>query len=83
MFASIVLISLCSAMVLGVLWARESERKDWNRGICKRSGRRWRIFDVDSSGARGYKDGAGNYTWISYNVDQRSPFTPWEGPDAD
>ena len=37
---------------------------DWNDGICRKSGKNWISFDMDSSGAIGYKDNKGNYLWI-------------------
>ena len=42
-----------------------SERKDWNGGFSK-IGKPWVRFDTDSQGGRGYKDGRGNYCWISW-----------------
>ena len=45
------------------------ERKDWNGGICKASGKPWKQFDTNSQGGRGYTDGeldSENYCWISY-----------------
>lgn len=42
------------------------ERHQWNNGICRKSGRRWKNFDEDSWGSYGYTDGAGNYCWISW-----------------
>lgn len=46
-----------------------SERREWNDGICRENGQRWRIFDVDSQGGRGYKAGEGEtqrVCWISW-----------------
>jgi hypothetical protein len=39
---------------------------EWNNGACRSSGREWRYFDTDSQGGRGYADGEGNTTWISW-----------------
>ena len=46
-------------------YSYSSEKKTWNNGFSPR-GRIWRRFDVDSRGARGYTDGAGNYCWVSW-----------------
>lgn len=51
---------------IGILAARWSELRDWNNGICRESGKPWKHFDTDSQGGRGYNDGAGHGTWISY-----------------
>ena len=55
--------------LVGMVWARSNEKKVWNDGICKKSGKPWKSFDMDSSGARGYSDGEENDCWISYKVD--------------
>ena len=56
-------------MVIGGLWQRNNEKKSWNNGVCKKTGERWRCFDIDSQGGRGYKSG-GHCIWISYGVDK-------------
>lgn len=40
------------------------DRHVWNNGVCRESGLPWVPFDTDSSGATGYKDGAGNVCWL-------------------
>lgn len=42
--------------LLAVAWlaARHIERKEWNDGICRQSGKPWQAFATDSSGATGY-----------------------------
>ena len=42
-----------------------SERKEWNKGVCYKTGKSWIQFDRDSQGGRGYNSGE-NYCWISY-----------------
>ena len=42
------------------------ERKTWNHGICKTSGKPWQHFGTDSQHGRSYKDGEGNYCRISW-----------------
>lgn len=60
------------AMIVGVLWAINSERKAYNNGICTKCGGKLRLFDCDSQGGRGYHcDGCDNIVWVSYNVDKR------------
>lgn len=66
---SILIFFLAAYLVLGALgywW----ERCEWNGGICAKSNKPWKRFDVSSDGARGYTDGEGNYAWITYNVDR-------------
>ena len=47
------------------LYGSISERRKYNNGICKETGKPWEYFDTDSQGGRGYK--SENYTiWISY-----------------
>ena len=53
-------------LFIGAFVARYLEIKDWNNGICLKSGKPWKSFDTDSQGGRGYNDGEGNCTWISY-----------------
>lgn len=64
------LLAISGVFILGYIWARSREAEDWNGGVCKLSGKPWRYFDTASDGSRGYRDGEGNYTWISYNVDK-------------
>ena len=56
----------------GAFIARHYEKRDWNNGFCRKTGQPWKSFDMDSQGGRGYTDGQGNYTWVSYNVDKKS-----------
>lgn len=55
-------------MVIGGLWQRNNEIQDWNKGVCKKTGEKWKMFDLDSQGGRGYNSGD-HYIWISYRVD--------------
>ena len=59
-----------ATMVGLIIWARNTEKREWNNGICAASGKPWQHFDCDSQGGRGYKDGCGNRLWVSYNVDK-------------
>lgn len=67
----IVAFGLFIIMSVGVLWQYNNEKKDWNKGICSKSGLPWTHFDTDSSGARMYKDGLGNYCTISWDIDNK------------
>lgn len=63
-------IAFIVVLIVGVAWKRNSEKRAWNDGVCAASGKPWRCFDMDSQGGRGYTDGCGNTTWISYAVDR-------------
>jgi len=54
-------------LVLAVMvWGFSSERRSWNGGYCQ-CGERWRRFDIDSQGGRGYVClGCNQRMWISY-----------------
>ena len=56
-------------MLLGYLWAKKSEEIEWNNGVCLRCSKGfYKCFDIDSSGAIGYKcTNCGYVTWQSYN----------------
>jgi hypothetical protein len=58
-------------ILLGAFLTRKKEKNIFNNGICNKCSGRWEFFDIDSSGARGYKCSCGKYIWISYNVDKR------------
>lgn len=58
-----VLLAMISA---GCALAFRAEWKAWNHGVNRSSGRAWKSFDTDSSGAVGYKDGDGHTFWLSY-----------------
>ena len=52
-------------VLCGIIWAYMHERKEWNGGYCRKHKKKWRHFDNDSQGGRGYTDGK-CYIWISY-----------------
>ena len=69
----IVGISVCLGIILfmmiGAISVYLSERKVWNKGVCKDTGDKWVCKDMDSQGGRLYV--SGDYsTWISYPVDR-------------
>jgi len=55
----------------GVIWAYRGEKRNWNNGHCIRCSSKWRHFDTDSHGGRGYSCRCGRYLWISYPVDKQ------------
>ena len=65
-----VILSLIAIFIIGIIWARNSEKKEWNNGICKEDGTKWKHFDNDSQGGRGYVCENKHRTWISYSVDK-------------
>jgi len=62
-------IIIAILIVAGILLAYRLEKKMWNNGICKKTGKSWKRFDTDSQGGRGYVS-ENEYTWISYPVDK-------------
>lgn len=66
---TLILIGLLLFFGIGSLWVRNEEKKAWNGGFSKKSGLKWVLFDVDSQGGRMYKDNAGDYCCITYEVD--------------
>jgi hypothetical protein len=63
-------VVLLAVFAIGGAWQRGNEKRAWHNGVCAESGRPWTCFDMDSQGGRGYSDGAGHTTWISYAVDR-------------
>ena len=62
---------LILAVIVGIIWARIKEKKDYNRGYCPRCGEYMRLFDYDSHGSRGYTcDRCHYHCWVSYNIDK-------------
>lgn len=47
------------------------EKRQWNGGVSRMTGERWKFLTTDSSGARCYHDGRGNEIWISWNIEPR------------
>lgn len=65
MSTSTLLIGLVGVLAAGAAASILAERREWNGGVCKKSGKPWRYFDSDSEGGRGYTDGE-HYCWISW-----------------
>ena len=58
-------------MVVGMAVTRNHEKKEYNDGICPKCGGKFKLFDYDSQGGRGYHcDKCGRFVWVSYNVDK-------------
>lgn len=54
-----------------ILYARQREKKIWNKGKCPVCGKDWIFFDQDSQGGRIYKcDECDNHCTITYEVDK-------------
>ena len=61
------LLFVLSLFIIGYIM----EYRKWNKGICKKTNKKWQLFDHDSQGGRGYKSDD-NYCWISYPfIDRR------------
>jgi hypothetical protein len=43
-----------------------AEKRSWNSGWCPRCTGKWKCFDMDSGGGRGYRCPSGHHAWISY-----------------
>jgi hypothetical protein len=63
-------VAMLASTVLGLFFARRCEADDWNGGVCK-CGKRWKHFDNDSHGNRGYVCDSGHYFWASSSVDRK------------
>lgn len=65
-------VTIFSVLVCAALGARYLEKKDFNGGFCG-CGQRWRRYDVDSQGGRGYTcDGCNKGVWVSYRSIDRA-----------
>ena len=71
------LLFLLGIFLLTIAWAAYRESTWWNNGLCPRCQKRWKHFDTDSQGGRGYKCKNGHYTWISYPVDTLPLASEW------
>jgi hypothetical protein len=61
----IIIAAILIAIVFAAYYEYFLEKHEWNDGISP-TGKPWQMFDIDSSGARGYKDEDDNVIWISY-----------------
>lgn len=56
--------------IVGVSYGVLSEKAQWNNGVCKVCGAKWKQFDMDSQGGRMYRCENWHYCDISYSVDK-------------
>ena len=69
--SDILFIILIIIFIAVIVSARRSEKKKWNNGECPKCKNKWRHFDTDSQGGRGYTcDKCNDVIWISYHVDK-------------
>lgn len=68
----IIAIIVIAFLIVGGIYARYSEKKSWNNGICPYCGKPWIRFDTDSQGGRMYRCENWHGCDISYNVDKRN-----------
>lgn len=61
------LVLLLVIYLIGVIIGISLEKKVWNNGICKESGKPWIYFDLCFAGDRLYTDNHDNYCSVSYN----------------
>jgi len=71
---AVIVLSLMGGLVF---FARRSEKKKWNKGICPHCDSNLVLNDhmIDSQGGRGWtcpKAGCDYTAWISYNVDKKA-----------
>lgn len=64
-------LSLVVVFAIIVMFVRHLEKRNFNNGICTNCNSKFRRFDTDSQGGRGYIcDKCGNTVWVSYKVDK-------------
>lgn len=58
--------------IIGTIWCRQVEKRDWNNGYCSECNTKWDHVDTDSQGGRMYRCNCEerHTCWISYNVDK-------------
>lgn len=64
----VIFIVIVIFSVVGYIMGPRSEAKRFNGGVCPLCGEKFRYFDTDSQGGRGYTcDNCMYTTWVSYN----------------
>jgi hypothetical protein len=63
-------IIILSIMIIGGVWAKNQEDKEWNNGSCSKCNKGfYKSFDMASDGSVGYSCTECDYTtWQSYNT---------------
>ncbi len=65
-------IVLLIIMIVGGIQGYKNEKKIWNKGLCLSCGSKWRNFDTDSQGGRGYNCDCKRTIWISWkSIDKK------------
>lgn len=57
-----------AGFIFGIWFDRDQEKRTWNNGICKKSGKPWVYVSVGTQG-KSYSDGEGNTCNIGYKID--------------
>lgn len=60
-----IILTAVAVIVVAFVLSYLHERRLWNKGTCRKCHTRWESFDMDSSGATGYKC-ACSYEWFSW-----------------
>lgn len=71
MISIIIGTSIVTLIIMGGVWCRNVEKKEWNKGICSKCGKEWRLYAVDSQGGRMYSCENRHNCDISYRVDTK------------
>ena len=73
MTGTLIVVAVFLALLLA---SRVYERRVWNDGVCRESGRPWVYFDTDSEGGDGYVDDPAwrandlHIAWFSWGVNK-------------
>ena len=61
----IFLLIIFTFLLIGYIGTK-IESKSFNSGLCPKCNTKFKHFDTDSQGGRGYKCNNQHYTWVSY-----------------
>lgn len=67
-FILFILVVLVCFFIIQI-WEYEIEKKDWNNGVCAKSGSPWIFVKAFPCGTRLYKDGYDDYIWNTFNFE--------------
>lgn len=68
----IILIIMTIIFIALVIMGIITEKRDYNKGICKICGEELKFFDTDSQGGRGYICPNNHTVWVSYPLIDRN-----------
>lgn len=51
---TIIAVVLTALFLIGVVLCIILEYKDYNKGVCHKCGKEWKLYDIDSQGGRMY-----------------------------